>query len=116
MNKITSFLNQFFICIACNINLCPLFKSIHNKFHDIMDYNQKYYICNLHNEKYNSYCDNCKTDICLICEKSHLSHKLISYGGIVPDQKELKGKLKIFRNKINEFKNEIKDIMTKLNF
>ena len=116
-NKSLTFGNKFFICTKCKINICPLCKDNHNKEHghDIIDYGQKDFICNLHNENYNSYCENCKKDICLMCEKQHANHKLISYGGIVHDNKYLKERLNTFRNKINEFKNDIKDIMTNLN-
>ena len=79
-DKSSSYKNKFFICLTCKINICPLCKSIHNKNHDIIDYEQKYFICNLHNENYISYCEDCKFDICLECEKNHKGHILISYG------------------------------------
>lgn len=56
VNKSSSFQNQFYICFTCKINLCPLCKSLFDKSHDIKNYNQKYYICYLHNQRYNSYC------------------------------------------------------------
>ena len=59
--------NLFYKCLICNINLCPLCKDKHDKTHNIIDYDQKYFICNLHNESFFSYCNNCKKDICLIC-------------------------------------------------
>ena len=31
-------------------------KSKHDSNHKIINYNDKEYICNIHNEKYNSYC------------------------------------------------------------
>ena len=114
-NKSLTFENNFFICITCKINICPLCKIKHDKKHDIIDYTQKNFICFCHNENYNSYCDVCKKDICLYCEKEHAGHKLISFGEIVPDKEDLKEKLNAFRNKINEFKKDIKDIMKNLN-
>ena len=47
------------------MNLCPLCQLNHDKKHDLIDYEQKYFICPLHNENYNSYCENCKLDICI---------------------------------------------------
>ena len=118
-DKSSSYKNKFFICLTCKINICPLCKSIHNKNHDIIDYEQKYFICNLHNENYISYCEDCKFDICLECEKNHKGHILISYGEIVPNKVEIEEELNIFKNKINDFKNDIKqninEIITKSN-
>ena len=114
-NKSLTFENNFFICITCKIYICPLCKTKHDKEHDIIDYALKNYICFCHNENYNSYCNVCKQDICLYCEKDHANHTLISFGGIIPDKKDLNEKLNTFRNKINEFKDDIKEIMTTLN-
>ena len=82
-DKSSSYKNKFFICLTCKINICPLCKSIHNKNHDIIDYEQKYFICNLHNESFFSYCSSCKKNICLMCENDHIEHKLISYGNLL---------------------------------
>ena len=55
-NKSNIFNNEFYICYKCNMNLCPLCKSIHDKTHSIINYNDKNYICNKHCEKYIKYC------------------------------------------------------------
>ena len=60
VNKSNSYNNKFFICVSCKQNLCPLCKSAHNEEHDIMDYEKKNYLCNIHNEKYSSYCSKFK--------------------------------------------------------
>ena len=114
-NKGSTFQNKFFICNTCKINLCPICNNSHINEHETIDYEQKYFTCNTHNEKYNSYCSKCKADICVICEKDHIGHDLISYGSIIQDKKELKEKLNNFWNKINDFKNEIKETITILN-
>ena len=49
-NKGNSHNNLFFICNTCNKNLCPLCKSIHEQNHKIINYDDKNYICNIHNE------------------------------------------------------------------
>ena len=37
-NKSKTFNNKFYICGICNINLCPICKSKHNKEHKLIDY------------------------------------------------------------------------------
>ena len=59
--------NEMYICIGCNILLCPLCKNIHNKEHNIINYDLKNYICNKHNEVLFKYCEDCKIDLCLSC-------------------------------------------------
>ena len=64
-NKSNTFNNEMYICYECKMNLCPLCKSIHNKNHSFINYDNKYYICNKHNESYTEYCNDCNIDICL---------------------------------------------------
>ena len=65
-NKNDTCNNQFFRCLSCKLNLCPLCKNSHDKKHHIIDYNQKNFICDLHYENYISYCKECQNDICLL--------------------------------------------------
>lgn len=51
-NKAMTHYNNFYFCFTCNINLCPLCKSVHDQGHNIIDYDKKNYICNIHNESY----------------------------------------------------------------
>ena len=114
-NKNETYNNKFFICFSCKINLCPLCKDKHDKTHNIIDYDQKYFICNLHNESFFSYCSSCKKNICLMCENDHIEHKLISYGKLLRDRNDLNNKLNNFKIKVNEFKDNIKNIIIQLN-
>ena len=66
------------------MNLCPLCKSSHDKKHKIINYDQKYFICNIHNKEYNSYCEKCNKDICLFCKKEDKDHNIILYDNIIP--------------------------------
>ena len=84
-NKSNTYNNEIYICNTCNMNLCPLCKSNHDKTHKIINYEQKNYICNLHNKEYNSYCEKCHKDLCLLCKKEHKGHKIISYDEIIPE-------------------------------
>ena len=117
-NKSNAYHNKFYICLDCHINLCPLCQSSQensHKSHNIIDYDEKNIICFTHKESYNSYCENCKKDICLQCEKEHKMHKIIYYGDIIPNTKLLKNKINELRNKIDEYKKHLNEIIIKLN-
>ena len=62
--------NKFYKCLDCNINLCPLCKSSHNKNHKIIDYEMKNNCCNRHGERYISFCKNCNQNLCDLCDFS----------------------------------------------
>ena len=114
-NKSESFNKSFFICNSCNINLCPLCNSQHDKTHKIINYEQKYSICNNHNKSYSFYCEDCNKDICMFCESKHNNHKIISYGKLVPDNEILENNNKELKDIINKTKNNIIEIINKLN-
>ena len=57
-DKSNTFNNEMYICYECKMNLCPLCKSIHDKTHSIINYDNKNYKCNKHNEIYVEYCEN----------------------------------------------------------
>jgi len=52
INKSQTFNNMFYKCNDCKINLCPLCKSNHNNSHIVIKYDDKYYLCDIHNNKY----------------------------------------------------------------
>ena len=66
-NKSNTFNNEFYICGDCNINLCLLCKSIHDKTHQIINYDDKDYKCHKHNEVLIQYCNDCNIDMCMSC-------------------------------------------------
>ena len=116
-DKSNTYENQFNRCLTCKLNICPLCTRGHkNKKHNIIDYEEKNNICDLHSELYNSYCHNCQKDICVMCEKEHNIHCLVYYGSMMPDINKLKEKMKDWRDKIEAFKNSINEIIEKLNF
>ena len=116
-NKGNTFDNKFYRCLSCKLNLCPLCSNSHkNKNHNIIDYENKNFLCNLHQESFNSYCQNCKIDICIMCEKEHNKHDKIYYGNIIPDIDKIKENFKELRNKIEEYRKDINEIITKLNY
>ena len=106
--------DEFYNCLECNKYLCIFCKEKHNKEHKIIKYEDKNYICNIHNKRYISYCNKCNKDICLKCENEHINeNSLIYYKDLIPDindtnKEEIKLKIEIFYN-------IIKDIIEKLN-
>ena len=59
-----------------------------------------YFKCNIHNEQYNSYCNQCNKNICILCEKEHKTHDKISLGELIPDINKL--------NEKSEYKGTVK--------
>ena len=106
---------KIYICTSCQINLCPLCKSKHDKSHKFIDFNDRNSFCKLHCEVYIHYCTKCKSNICMTCEKDHKDHKVIYFGNILPDKAKIKNDISEIRCTIDKFKKEIKNIIYKLN-
>ena len=112
-DKSKTFNNEMYICNKCNIQLCPLCKNIHNKTHNIINYDSKDYICRIHNEIFISFCNKCKVNMCLQCQREHKTHNIILYSDIMPYKNELLKKLSEFRSTINLFNKNIDEIINK---
>ena len=97
-NKSNTKNNEMYICNECNMNLCPLCKSIHDKSHIIINYENKNYICKEHNETFVKYCYDCEIDLCLSCINGHKNHKIISYEDKLINMKNLRKKMNILVN------------------
>ena len=52
--------DEFYRCLNCYLNLCLLCKTNHDPRHNIIKYNQRNYICQIHNEPLIKYCIQCK--------------------------------------------------------
>ena len=111
-NKINN--DNFYKCLTCNNNIYPLCTSNHCKNHKIINYDDKYYLCKKHNEKYITYCDNCKINLCALCEP-HKSHNKITYSDVLPNKEELFEKKKELKDKIYLINNDIKVLINILN-
>ena len=108
--------NEFYKCLTCNINLCLLCKSIHQLNHDIINYEQKNYICCKHNEPFIKYCLQCNKNICFVCgDEEHERHNKLSLNEMKPNINEINENLKEMKKEIDIFNNNIKDIINKLN-
>ena len=117
INKNNTHNNEFYICNTCNKNICPLCKSIHNKNHIIINYDDKNYICKLHNDSFTKYCNTCNKDICIICENEHDNHNTIDFRKLLINKNDLIKSKDDLNNIINKYKykiNIIKEIFDRL--
>ena len=113
-NKFNTNNNEFYKCTECNKNICPKCKSIHEKTHKVINYDNFYSICRTHLESYNSYCKNCRTNLCLKCEKDHINHEIIYFGDILPNPDEIRINNNELQKDINKLNESIEDIIDKL--
>ena len=113
--KSNTYENKMYLCNICKIRLCPLCQSKHDKSHNAINYDFKHSTCEKHNELYNSYCKDCKTNICVKCQKNHIQHDVIQFGMIFPDKDELLKALKEFRKIIELFNKDIDKIIERFN-
>ena len=113
-NKALSYQNLFYKCNTCDINLCPICRDKHNSKHFIINYDDKNYICKIHNYPFSFYCKSCKSNICILCENNHSSHNIISYGKIIPNKEKLAIRMKDFKQKIDLISSDISEIINKL--
>lgn len=114
-DKNKTYNNIFNYCISCKINLCPLCKNSHNKNHIIIDYDQKRFICELHNELFNSYCSTCKKNLCLLCEEEHDKHEKQSFSKIIPNKNNLEKTKNNLKIAVEKLENDINNKIQKLN-
>jgi hypothetical protein len=107
-----TFNNQFYYCCECKINICPLCKPKHNN-HEIMNYDDKWFKCNIYNKDNNSFCNKCKKNLCVMCEnnhkKNHNENDLIYYAKVIIDNKKINNYLKEKRKEIDIFNKDIKE-------
>ena len=106
---------EFYICNECNINLCPLCKYKHDKNHNIINYNDRYFICSKHNDSYIKYCKECKENICSKCIDEHNNHNIIELLNLIPNKDKLLKEMKYMREFINKLKINIEEIKNILN-
>jgi hypothetical protein len=89
------------------MNICPLCKLKHEKDHILIDYELKNYSCNIHGEKYISYCETCNKNLCEICEIEHKNHNYNSLTKLITNKENNTNELRI---KIDNLKKEVNDI------
>ena len=112
INKKKSYNKQFYICPICNINICPLCNSQHNKNHKTIDFDTRNFICNIHNEGFTYFCKNCNNNLCKRCKNEHNTHhKILDFKNYIPKEKQIKEELNKFKMKIDKFKDIIDNII-----
>ena len=114
-NKNKSFNKKFYFCFECKKNICPLCKGIHNKSHIIIDYEDRFYICERHNSFFNSYSNDSKINICMKCQKENSFKNIIYYNNISPDITIINTHIKNIKGRIKEFIEKIKGFEIILN-
>ena len=83
-NKGNTYNNEFYKCLTCNKNICLLCKNKHESNHNLINYDQKNYICQKHNGFFNKYCSQCKCNLCFLCDEEHIDHETILFNNIIP--------------------------------
>ena len=114
-NKSNEYNNEFYKCLTCNIDLCPLCLKQHNQNHNIINHENLNYICFKHKEPYYSFCKQCRQNLCMFCENEHNDHEIVYYGELISNSKQIKLKENELRETIDKFNENIKDIIKKLN-
>ena len=108
-NKRNSY--NFYKCLTCKKNLCPLCMNQTHKEHDYIEYDKINYTCNLHNEYFSSYCKKCNRNLCMFCESEHKDKEnIIYYRDILPKKDVMKNQKEEIKNIINKFKEKIQEI------
>jgi len=113
IKKSETFQKIFYFCFTCKQKFCPMCKSKHEKKgeHKIIEYDLKNCYCNEHKEPYNSFCENCKKNICLTCIEEHSSHDIINYQNILAKKDEKLKELNNLRIKINKLKDYMNEVI-----
>jgi len=114
-NKSETYENIFYFCLKCKSNICPICKSKHDKKHNIINYDQKYFICNNHSDNYSKYCKECNENICALCEKTHKNHNSIYLSEFIIDKEEMANEMDKLKENIDNLKDNIKNIIKMLN-
>ena len=114
-NKNEVFNQEFYTCLDCKINLCPLCNLSHNKNkkHNIIKYDMINYICLTHLEKYLVYCKDCDKNLCGLCGIEHnRKHEIINLKEML--NKDIDKNLNEFRESIENFKSHLNEIIIKI--
>ena len=116
-------LEDFYKCMNCSqligyaIYYCKKCNDIHCETdkHKTIKYDEKYYYCTEHFNKFISYCKNCKKNLCSECEKEHKQgHSIQKFASIKLDLGSIEKDLENIRQKTRDLKhivNQIKNLL-----
>ena len=113
-NRSETYNKEFYRCLNCKFNLCPLCKGSHDKNHKVINFAQKKFICEQHYEDFIKYCTNCKLNLCLNCSNAHKDHSCVSFDNILPDINRIKEEKDKLKSLIDDMKENIDNIKKKL--
>ena len=114
-NKKSIYNNFFYRCCICKEDICPACKIKHDKNRKVINYEEKNYICNIHNEIFICYCKTCKKNICMSCENEHDNHEIINYGKILIKDNDIIKAMKEIRKEFDQLEYKINENIKKLN-
>ena len=98
------FNQEFYRCINCKMNLCPLCKKEHNLNHNMIIYQNKFYICEEHGEPFISFCNECNKNLCFTCEEKHSNHQITDFKNLRKNKNDLEKELNIFKGYLDKIK------------
>ena len=101
-----------YFCYNCSLN--------HHNNHILIKYDEKYYYCQKHISKkhlFNSYCFNCKENLCQECEKKgdHNGHDVKAFDKMIKETNGIKYNLGNIESKIENLKDIISEIVNSMN-
>ena len=105
-----SYNKEFFYCLNCKQNLCPLCNSNHSQNHNVIKYPQKNFTCPEHEDSYFLYCKICKKNLCSGCENDHTECETVTLGKLIPNKRDIEKRMNELKENINKLKDEIKKI------
>ena len=114
-NKGNSSNYEFYRCLTCKKNLCLLCRANHEMNHKIINYDDKDYLCQKHNEPFIKYCKSCRVNLCFSCDEEHQGHDVQFLGDLKPNIEEKKNYLTELKKEIDIFSNKLKEIIKQLN-
>ena len=114
-NKNDTYKNIFYYCLNCKQNLCLLCRDRHDRNHNIIEYEQKNFICPEHEDYYSLYCKTCKKNLCSGCQNEHTKCETESLDKLLPEEKDLENRMNELKNNINKLRDDIEKIYKILN-
>lgn len=94
-NKGSSPYEEFFICKDCSYKIiCSSCKPKHEQNHKIINYDQRDFICEDHNNPFIKYCTHCNKNICSSCEEEHTKHKKVKNNEKINENNYIKDNIK----------------------
>ena len=112
--NVMSDINKLYRCCTCQNNLCLLCRVNHDNTHKIINYYDKNFLCNIHGEIYNQYCNDCKMDLCNSCKAEHMDDDVIVFKEKCSNSPNIKKNQIKLNNSIEQLNNFIKELIKKL--